>query len=100
MGAGFGLSCDQLTLNLGFSGDDAVEVVCGGTTIDVVGRIGEDPGTEWGNGNASTADNTIRRRPGIVAGDPDGSDTFDPSIEWVGGPNNDSDDLNDHTLCP
>ena len=31
--------------------------------VDVVGQIGFDPTFEWGTGNTSTADNTIRRKP-------------------------------------
>jgi hypothetical protein len=52
--------------------------------IDVIGQIGTDPGTEWGTGLASTADNTLRRKAGIEAGDGDGSDAFDPATQWLG----------------
>ena len=30
-----------------------------GLIIDVIGQIGTDPGTEWGSGLTSTADNTL-----------------------------------------
>ena len=36
-----------------------------------IGQIGVDPGTEWGTGLASTADNTLRRKAGVEAGDTD-----------------------------
>lgn len=54
------------------------------TPVDVIGQIGFDPGSEWGSGDASTKDNTIRRQSIVCAGDPDGSDPFDPAIEWDG----------------
>jgi hypothetical protein len=47
----------------------------------VIGQIGFDPGSEWGSGLTSTADNTLRRKPSIEAGDPNGTDAFDPSIQ-------------------
>jgi uncharacterized protein len=50
----------------------------------VIGQIGFDPGTEWGTGLVSTADNTLRRKDTVCAGDPDGSNAFDPSVEWDG----------------
>jgi len=67
-----------------FNGDDAVVLRRGTTIIDVIGQIGFDPGTEWGTGLTSTADNTLRRLSSILGGDPDGSDVFDPSREWSG----------------
>ena len=48
------------------------------------GRSAVDPGTEWGTGLTSTADNTLRRKAGIEAGDPNGSDPFNPALEWDG----------------
>ena len=67
-----------------FNGDDAVALVKNGVIIDVIGQIGFDPGTEWGSGLASTADNTLRRKASITAGDTDGANAFDPSLEWDG----------------
>lgn len=67
-----------------FNGDDAVVLRKDTTVIDVIGQIGSDPGSEWGSGLTSTADNTLRRAATICTGDPDGSDVFDPSIEWEG----------------
>jgi hypothetical protein len=67
-----------------FNGDDAVVLRKGTTVIDVIGQIGFDPGTEWGTGLTSTADNTLRRKCSIQAGDTDGGNAFDPSVEWNG----------------
>jgi predicted extracellular nuclease len=67
-----------------FNGDDAVVLRKGATIIDVIGQIGSDPGTEWGTGLTSTADNTLRRKDSITAGDTNGADSFDPAVEWDG----------------
>lgn len=80
-----------------FNGDDAVVLRKGAAVIDVIGQIGFDPGTEWGTGLASTADNTLRRRDTVCAGDPDGSNTFDPSVEWAGFATDTFDGLGAHT---
>ena len=75
---------DQTTTNFLWSGNDAVALRRAGVVIDIIGQVGVDPGTEWGSGDASTTDNTLRRKPTVEAGDPDGSDPFDPSIGWTG----------------
>ena len=48
-----------------FNGDDAVVLRKGTTIVDVIGQVGVDPGTEWGAGADSTADNTLRRKAGV-----------------------------------
>jgi predicted extracellular nuclease len=75
---------DQTNGSGWFNGDDAVVLRKSTTVIDVIGQIGLDPGTEWGTGLTSTADNTLRRKTPIEAGDTDGSNPFDPSVEWDG----------------
>ncbi len=67
-----------------FNGDDAVVLRRGTTVLDVVGQIGLDPGTEWGSGLQSTADNTLRRAAAVCTGDQNGTDAFVPSGEWEG----------------
>ena len=75
---------DQTNGSGWFNGDDAVVLRKGTVVIDVVGQIGFDPGSEWGTGLASTADNTLRRKASVCAGDPNGSDAFDPAPQWDG----------------
>lgn len=67
---------------LNFNGDDAVVLTQNGTIVDAFGRIGEDPGTNWGTGDNTTINHTLRRKITITAGDADGSNTFDPATEW------------------
>jgi predicted extracellular nuclease len=75
---------DQTNGSGWFNGDDAVVLRKGTTVIDVIGQIGFDPGTEWGSGLTSTADNTIRRKDTIGCGDANGADVFDPVPQWDG----------------
>src|SRR5215510_15458619 len=65
-----------------FNGNDAVVLRKGTTIVDSIGQVGVDPGTEWGTGLTSTADNTLRRKAAIEAGDTNSTDAFDPSIQW------------------
>jgi predicted extracellular nuclease len=85
---------------INFNGDDAVVLRKGGaagTILDVIGQVGTDPGTEWGTGVTSTADNTIRRKSTICVGDTNPSDSFDPVGEWDGFAVDNSADLGSHT---
>lgn len=83
-------AADQLSNDLAsFNGDDAIVLRRGGssgTIIDSIGKIGEDPGGQWGSLDASTADNTIRRKSWVTSGDTDPFDTVDIENEWDGYP--------------
>ena len=89
---------DQTNGSGWFNGDDAGVLRKGTAVIDVVGQIGVDPGTEWGSGLVSTADNTLRRKACVDAGDPIGSDAFDPSVQWDGFATDTFDGLGSHTV--
>ena len=94
------LAAQQLGAGGWFNGNDAVALHKGASTtpLDVIGQIGNNPGTEWGTGLTSTADNTLRRKGSITTGDTNGSDAFDPAVEWVGFATNNVDDLGSHTI--
>ncbi len=82
-----------------FNGDDAVVLRKGTAVIDVIGQVGPpDPGTEWGTGLTSTADNTLRRKATVQAGDTDGTNAFDPAVEWDGFANDTFTGLGTHTV--
>jgi uncharacterized protein len=83
-----------------FNGDDFVALRKSGVTIDGIGDLGFDPGTEWGTGNTSTADNTIRRKSTVQAGDTNETDEFNPAAEWDGFPQNTFDGLGSHSITP
>jgi predicted extracellular nuclease len=89
---------DQTSSAGWFNGNDAVVLLKSGTPVDVIGRVGEDPGAQWGSGLTSTADNTLRRKATIQAGDANPSDPFDPAVEWDGFATNDASGLGAHTI--
>lgn len=74
--------CDQTSADLQHSGNDVVELVCGGDVTDVIGRIGED--AVWGVTPTITQDATLRRSCSVSQGDTNGSDAFDPAAQWSG----------------
>ena len=67
-----------------FNGNDAVVLRKGTAVIDTIGQVGMNPGFQWGTGETSTEDNTLRRRPSIQGGDSSPLDPFDPAVEWDG----------------
>ena len=82
-----------------YNGDDAIVLRKGGAAgpvVDSIGQVGVDPGTEWGTGDTSTMDNTLRRMPSIAAGDADQNDPFDPAVQWTGFPTNTFGGLGSH----
>ena len=95
-GAAILAQADQTSSASWFNGDDAVVLRKGTTILDVIGQIGADPGTEWGTGLTSTADNTLRRKASVDAGDTNGSDAFDPATEWDGFAQDTFDGLGSH----
>ncbi len=91
---------DQTNSASWFNGDDAIVLRRGGATgtiVDVIGQVGNDPGTEWGTGLASTADNTLRRKAGACTGDGTATDAFDPSAGFDGFAQDDFSGLGSHS---
>src|SRR4029453_7989191 len=80
-----------------FNGNDAVALTkATAELVDVIGQIGFNPGTEWGSGLTITPQNTLGRKRGVSAGDTNGSDAFDPAVEWDGFATNTFDGLGLH----
>ncbi|GGB58940.1 ExeM/NucH family extracellular endonuclease [Shewanella inventionis] len=57
-----------------FNGDDAIVLTHNDVVVDSLGQVGNDPGAEWGSGDLSTQNNTLRRdidnlTPDIVVDD-------------------------------
>lgn len=85
-----------------WNGNDFVALQKNGVTIDSIGQLGNDPGpgTEWGTGLTSTADNTLRRQSAILTGDSTEGDSFDPAVQWEGFATDTFDGLGSHdTVC-
>lgn len=92
-------AADQFSGSVTYNGNDAVALRKGTTVLDVIGQIGTDPGAAgWGADPTNTTDNSIRRKSSVVAGDPDGSDAFDPAAQWDGFAVNTFDGLGSHTV--
>ena len=90
---------DQTNGSGWFNGDDAIVLRHGLEPIDSFGQVGLDPGTEWGTGLVSTADNTLRRAAAVCEGDMITTDVFDPALEWVGYATDTFDGLGAHTAA-
>ncbi|MEL6123971.1 MAG: lamin tail domain-containing protein, partial [Bacteroidota bacterium] len=88
---------DQISTSTFFNGDDAVALSKNGVVLDVVGQIGFDPGSRWGTISLGTQNRTLIRKDTVQTGDPDGSDVFDPQIEWFALAQDDVSDLGQHT---
>jgi hypothetical protein len=90
---------DQTSAGGWYNGNDAIALQYGSTLIDVIGQIGFNPGTEWGTGLTSTEDNTLVRKCSVAQGDANGSDAFNPSVEWNGYSVDTTTYLGSHSLC-
>ena len=90
----------DLTSNsvINFNGDDALALKKNGTVIDTFGQIGTDPGSAWDVNGVSTVNHTLVRKSSVTAGDPDGSDAFDPSAEWEQKAQDDFSNLGSHDM--
>ena len=88
---------DQTSTSNFFNGDDAVVLRKGGAVVDAVGQTGVDPGSQWGSGDTSTQDNTLRRQADVCAGDGNPDDAFDPATGWDGLAQDTFDGLGTHT---
>ncbi len=97
-----GVTADLSTASavMTFNGDDALELFNTVTNqpADIIGQIGSDPGTEWGSGLTSTADNTLVRKTDVIIGDTNGTDAFDPALQWDGYSTDYISNLGTHTI--
>ena len=83
---------DQTSGSLSFNGDDAVVLKKGDEVSDAIGQRGFDPGVEWGSGEVSTADNTLRLKDNAEP-DKNPDDAYDPSPQFNGYDEDNIDDL-------
>ncbi|WP_284646574.1 S-layer homology domain-containing protein [Paenibacillus silviterrae] len=99
-------AADKATMNanllstssvMGFNGDDAIALYKNfvsdsntGVLVDLIGKIGFDPGTAWTSGTLSTSTPTkLIRKASINKGVEANPADFDPSLEWIGGTSSD-----------
>jgi predicted extracellular nuclease len=87
-----------------FNGDDAFVLIKNNNQImDIVGKIGEDPGSAWsvpGDPNTRywTRDQTLVRKASVMHGVSGNPEVFDPSLEWDSLPENTFSELGEH-IC-
>ena len=75
---------DVLTSQSMFNGDDAIVLTdSSGNVLDSIGQVGVDPGSSWGSGSVTTANDTLIRLSSVAGGDTDPFDAYDTS-EWEG----------------
>ena len=98
------LALADLTLSGGwYNGDDAIVLEDNsGNVLDIFGRIGEDPGSEWSLAGNTTQDNTLRRVPSVIKGVKVNPVSGFPTLgtEWVQYPIDDIADLGNHVANP
>ena len=86
-----------------FNGNDAVTLETStGDILDIIGKIGEDPGEAWGDENDAywTKDQTLIRKASVTGGfvyDASQPYSFDPTLEWDSLPQNTFTELGQHT---
>ena len=86
-----------------FNGNDAMTLeTSAGDILDVIGKIGEDPGEAWGDENDAywTKDQTLIRKASVTGGfvyDATQPYSFDPTLEWDSLPQNTFTELGQHT---
>ncbi|MCP5098368.1 MAG: hypothetical protein GY943_22695, partial [Chloroflexi bacterium] len=61
-----------------YNGDDTIILRNSSGIVDVIGQHGFDPGSQWGTGDVSTQNNTLRRQTTVCGGDSDETDAFVP----------------------
>lgn len=85
---------------LHMNGDDAItlELISTGAILDIIGKIGEDPGTAWADGNGAwwTANHTLIRKSNVLGGVTTNPVTFDPTAQWDSLPQNTWTELGQH----
>lgn len=91
------------------NGDDAITLEKAGIKLDIIGKIGEDPGASWTDvfpyndaaGAYWTKDHTLQRKSTITQGVTVNPTAFDPTAQWDSLPKDTWTGLNFHTCsCP
>jgi hypothetical protein len=92
--------CSQLSSFVVYNGDDAFTLSCGGTILDIFGKIGERPQIGyWSGVNGLSRDNTLRRNCSVLTGVIDTNANFNIDNEWLGFPMDTYSDLGQRS-CP
>lgn len=91
---------DTLNPTTFFNGDDAIVLLSpSGDTLDIIGVVGQDPGSQWAVANDGTKEHTIVRKDTICNGTTDwvaSAGTDAASSQWIAYTQNFSDSLGSH----
>ncbi|MBL7903378.1 MAG: VCBS repeat-containing protein [Bacteroidales bacterium] len=85
------------SFGFGFNGNDAIALLHNDDKIDILGKIGQDPGTQWSAAGVSTLNMTLVRKNSVTKGINVNPATFDPSLQWDGFPQDNISNLGAHT---
>jgi len=80
-----------------YNGDDAIGLYQNSALIDVIGEIGDDPGTEWIVGSGSTLNNTLVRKDSTNRGT---TDWIFGATQWDVYLSDDSTHIGSHAMIP
>ncbi len=88
-----------------FNGDDAIALskISTGQYVDILGKIGEDPGTSWAVGNINMLNHTLIRKPNVLQGVSSNPSAGFPTLatEWIVDSIDVATYLGSHTMnCP
>lgn len=88
--------------SVAFNGDDAIALfkISTNSYVDIIGRIGEDPGVAWTSGLNSTLDKTLVRLPTVTSGVTTNPTSGFPTLasQWTVADLDDVSDLGTHTF--
>ncbi|MEO4005769.1 lamin tail domain-containing protein [Flavobacterium sp. CAU 1735] len=88
--------------SVNFNGNDAVALykISTNANVDIIGRIGEDPGVAWTSGSLTTLDKTLVRKASVISGVSVNPTSGFPTLatEWDVLPVNDVTNLGTHTF--
>lgn len=88
-----------------FNGDDAIALIkiSTGNYVDIIGRVGEDPGTAWTAGTISMLNHTLIRKPSVLQGVSTNPSAGFPTLasEWIQDSIDVATNLGSHNItCP
>ena len=98
--AGAPASCTHTTASTSlWNGNDTVELYCGTSILDAIGKEQDNPLASWGTEPTTTVNHTLLRNCDVIAGDTIATDAFDPATQWKSYASDTLTDLGKRT-CP
>ena len=92
-------SAAMYPMTMFFNGNDAITLeMIGGVVVDLIGKVGDDPGAGWTDANGAiwTKDHTLVRIETVTEGVNSNPTIFDPTLQWDSLPVNTFANLGSH----